>query len=124
MTELHGEALLDAWVAELESGNRVQGEGCMRKHVDGTLEECCLGVLADVLNPSGWVKPSAEADKGVLAFLKQGDYGYIDDGLLRKRGLIIDQGEYVNYNDRQHLTFEQIAQKVREREGIEVLVDE
>lgn len=53
-------AIRDAWVQSLRSGlyPQVQGALC-RKENDG-LGFCCLGVLADVVDPSGWQAPPTE----------------------------------------------------------------
>lgn len=42
------------WVAALRSGKYVQGHGLLRLSGDGFEAFCCLGVLADIVNPSGW----------------------------------------------------------------------
>lgn len=46
--------LKDQWVAALRSGDIVQGHGVLRSEND---EFCCLGVLANIVNPNGWEDP-------------------------------------------------------------------
>ena len=40
------------WITALRSGKYVQGTGYLR---DINNNYCCLGVLADILDPEGWV---------------------------------------------------------------------
>jgi len=48
--------LKNRWIAALESGKYLKGQGylCMRPLDDQTLSFCCLGVLADLIDPNGW----------------------------------------------------------------------
>ncbi len=46
------EDLKKRWVAALRSGKYEQGHNSLRRS-DGTF--CCLGVLADIADPSAWV---------------------------------------------------------------------
>lgn len=43
-------SLRDRWIAALRSGEYEQGYGALRE-IGGY---CCLGVLADLINPHGW----------------------------------------------------------------------
>ena len=45
-------ALKDKWVAALRSGKYTQGTGRLRSPFDNG--HCCLGVLADIVDPKGW----------------------------------------------------------------------
>ena len=42
------------WLEALRSGKYEQGKGCLRDH-EG--KYCCLGVLADIVDPEGWGRP-------------------------------------------------------------------
>ncbi|MEB3367382.1 hypothetical protein [Saccharopolyspora mangrovi] len=44
----------ERWISALESGQYEPGFGALRKVVDGRETHCCLGVLADLLDPEGW----------------------------------------------------------------------
>ena len=47
--------LRDEWCAALRSGKYVQGtKGVLRHGNEGPDEYCCIGVLADVIDPKGW----------------------------------------------------------------------
>lgn len=43
--------LKEKWIAALRSGEYKQGKDCLRTDSN---EYCCLGVLADVINPDVW----------------------------------------------------------------------
>src|SRR5579859_5395879 len=47
------EELKTEWVEALRSGKYVQGTGYLR---DANEQFCCLGVLADIINPTAWGK--------------------------------------------------------------------
>jgi hypothetical protein len=44
-------SLVERWVAALRSGKYTQGRSRLRNDDNS---HCCLGVLVDVVNPSGW----------------------------------------------------------------------
>jgi hypothetical protein len=59
-------ALKNAWVANLESGDYIPGQGYLRQ-VDYDMNDghpvdtwCCLGVLADTYDPEAWDTPESE----------------------------------------------------------------
>lgn len=58
----------DRWVAALRSGKYKQGEGVLRESiiVDGVTlySYCCLGLLADIVDPDGWgSEPDAQTHR-------------------------------------------------------------
>lgn len=50
------------WLEALRSGKYQQGTGCLR---DENNCYCCLGVLADIVDPAGW-SPHAEDSIGTI----------------------------------------------------------
>lgn len=52
--------LVRRWVDALRSGDYCQGKGALRRQLaDGTCVWCCLGVLADVADPTRWRGPES-----------------------------------------------------------------
>ena len=50
----------EKWLAALRSGKYVQSTGALRKPGDAKDSFCCLGVLCDAVDPSGWYHVSHE----------------------------------------------------------------
>ncbi len=49
------QAVRVAWVEALRSGRYRQSRGALRKSLSTTEDQwCCLGVLCDIVDPSGW----------------------------------------------------------------------
>jgi hypothetical protein len=43
------------WIEALRSGDYTQGQYCLRRVWQATPDSfCCLGVLADIVDPEGW----------------------------------------------------------------------
>lgn len=62
----------DQWIAALESGEFLQGEGCLTQiTADGTEKNCCLGVLTELA-----VKAGAISRVGVYQELNRARIGY------------------------------------------------
>ena len=53
-------AIRDAWVQSLRSGLYPQIQGALCRKENGGLGFCCLGVLLDVYDPTGWGSPPAQ----------------------------------------------------------------
>jgi hypothetical protein len=76
--------LVEKWVAALESGKYKRGSGALHFVQNGEHRFCCLGVLADIVNPDGWV--TAAGGKVIIDFkdgyvlypLEEEGYGYLD----------------------------------------------
>ena len=52
--------LKEKWLTALRSGEYAQGNGALRKPGDAKDSFCCLGVLCDIYDPSGWYHGSHE----------------------------------------------------------------
>lgn len=48
------EGLKKKWVEALRSGRYLQGRGCLKQKDTSFEAFCCIGVLADLVNPNGW----------------------------------------------------------------------
>lgn len=91
--------VMERWAKELRSGRRRQGRTQLRTR-NG--EECCLGVLCDMVNPDGW--------KGTNHL---GFSGFPADEVRDAAGLsYIDAVELYHLNDSARATFEEIADVV------------
>lgn len=93
--------LLDKWVAALRSGEYEQAFETLRNY-DCDHSYCCLGVLCDVIDPTGWSEDGTHA---------LGD----DAAQLSVKGLKIaqladfDQQALMKLNDVEQLSFPEIA---------------
>ncbi len=112
--------IADRWVAALRSGAYKQGQGFLKKTVDGETRHCCLGVLCEILadevfliikknpfDPGVYVfqEKDALANIGVLPMVIM-DYAHIKTDLGSLEGL---QGvSLAAFNDRGS-SFTQIA---------------
>lgn len=47
-------SLFDKWIAALESGEYARGHGALQCKRRFKNQYCCLGVLADVIDPEAW----------------------------------------------------------------------
>lgn len=54
------EELKEKWLKALRSGDYKQGRNALKTV---TNRFCCLGVLADIVNPKGWQKDGLEPNK-------------------------------------------------------------
>lgn len=89
--------LRDRWAAALRSGKYRQGRLVLRTSKN---EYCCLGVLADIIDPTAW-RPLGHRycwrEEGIVSFLPE------DVGLDQY------QGQAVMMNDSNGLSFNEIA---------------
>ena len=95
------------WIKALESGDYEQGRSKLRRPKEGSY--CCLGVLADTVDPTLW-------DEGNDAWAGQG--GIANEGELKRRGIILKtdkQKFFYRLNDTMNYSFSQIAQVIREQ---------
>lgn len=85
------------WIKALRSGKYLQGSGSLRTKDN---KFCCLGVLADVLNPKGWnklgcwryhdkaapdVSGAVHLSSSILSSPLQGELQSMNDGLWHRR---------------------------------------
>ena len=87
--------LKNKWLAALRSGNYRQGQCNLRTgdyEGEGPLYHCCLGVLADVVDPLGWTCDDSWR-------FEWGTPGILSEHLETKISVMNDRGA----------TFEQIA---------------
>ena len=91
--------LRDKWVAALRSGKYKQGQINLRSSDD---RFCCLGVLADVINPENWSQLDGPA--------VWGDDGFSSVYTLRQ-SIIADDACFplVEMNDAEGKSFNEIA---------------
>ncbi len=69
------------WIAALESGKYKKGTSCLRSTGDTF---CCLGVLCDIIDPSGWTAPGTNdtlADRYSYFYKDDWNRNYLPDGL-------------------------------------------
>lgn len=111
------------WIEALTSGQYAQGEG--KLHIMAMDDEpdkyCCLGVLCDVYDPSGWKKiDSTTAYAYVSKMNKEYPPSFIVDEAGLRQTTDRETSEMSNpvtnltmLNDTYHLTFAEIAAVVR-----------
>lgn len=108
------------WIEALESGEYEQGQGGLRIEDEGGPDKfCCLGVLADIINPDGWQTPQDPSwcsGKRIYCyeFMNEGT-DFIPDNIAYEIGLSSDhQAELANMND-EGKKFHEIAEEIRKR---------
>lgn len=100
-------ALKKRWVEALRSGKYDQGIGCLRTPRGAF---CCLGVLADILDPSGWRK-GKYGNPGEPVHPLAADNGHLSEGA----GLSVrTQLSLIKKNDGEW-NFAQIADYIEKR---------
>ena len=97
----------EAWVKELRTTEKAQGLQCLRSDTD---EFCCLGVLADQMDPDGWDWEEPHPGDGL--HLHNGTSRVLAVDLSVAAGLNGRQGPLTLLNDTHKLTFPQIADMV------------
>lgn len=107
----------ERWVAALRSGKYKQGNGMLR--IDGAF--CCLGVLCDVVNPSGWGAELPMGSSGHVAVYFGEQTAGLTPEVMALAGLDCDLGDRVSIDGERDLlsthndcgkTFEQIADAI------------
>ncbi len=97
------------WTAALRSGEYRQGRENLRTEAgpSAPVLYCCLGVLADLLDPDGW-EPGGNLHRGFDTML--------GPGVAAAAGLIEgDQDELIYLNDESEWTFSAIADLIDKR---------
>jgi hypothetical protein len=97
------------WVAALRSGEYSQGESALKK--DGKF--CCLGVLCDTIDPSGWSEPEKT---GYTRYTFEGssDECWLPGTLEEKLGLRSKTGPLMAMNDYDKKSFAEIADYIEQ----------
>lgn len=100
--------LKEAWLAALRSGNYKQTIERLQDRDFGGY--CCLGVLCDVFDPSGW-------DGVTYRFNgKGGNNQKLPDAMLYRIGMSDDAQEHLmELNDSNGYSFKEIADYIEER---------
>lgn len=116
-------SIKEDWIKALRSGKYKQGTGCLRKGD----EYCCLGVLCEVLDLDFipiYAEDDLEGIEGVereidnkILYGIQGNEGGIPYSLLEIMKLEINQDYFVELNDGQKLSFEEIANVLESDRG-------
>lgn len=86
--------LAEKWVEALRSGEYNQGTSALRS---GYNQFCCLGVLCDVIDPSGWI-PSLDSRR---PYTYNGIMQVLPPSILEISGMRHDLGDY--HNEKPHL---------------------
>lgn len=92
------------WVAALRSGKYKQGSFCLQNKFG---DFCCLGVLADLVEPESW-------QAGERHYTWNGNTSQLQDG---KGPILLDyntQYKLAEMNDHTKMTFDQIADYIEE----------
>jgi hypothetical protein len=121
MTILVDVALATKWADALDSGDYEQTQGALHRKSGG---HCCLGVLADIVQPDAWVAPLVDATVWAADMMKHplqnGSDEYLniyevqftlDVGPIEQSGEGV-QGKYASMNDNSK-TFAEIAAQIR-----------
>jgi hypothetical protein len=92
------------WMEALRSGDYKQGRQKLRIGKGKNTRMCCLGVLADVINPDGWTPQNH--------WFVDGDDSRdeLSDSVLHRVGIRVgQQAELISLNDEQMKSFDDIA---------------
>lgn len=115
------EQIKQKWIEKLESGEYPQGQGGLRiKNKEGGPDQfCCLGVLADIINPNGWRPPIDRWYKNeeitCYTFGEHGCDGYLPENIAEEVGLLEnEQTKFACMND-EGKKFHEIAREIRNR---------
>jgi hypothetical protein len=107
------------WLTALRSGKYKQGHGALRCVNGQEITHCCLGVLGDLMNPNGWLRPKGDWNNGnnVRGFKRQGHTAtdYLPADLQDRAGLFHEDQEWLaSLNDDNGLTFDEIADRIEQ----------
>lgn len=110
-------AIRDAWVQSLRSGLYPQVQWALCRKEKQGLGFCCLGVLLDVYDPSGWGTPP-EYEGGMRLY---GDYlGTPPPDVQEALGLSVQlRNSLVVLNDQDRKTFPEIADWIEQNIPVE-----
>jgi len=100
--------IADKWVEALRSGKYKQ----TKNHLKDECGYCCLGVLCDISNLGSW-DIGAKSYGGMSGALcdKVRDWA----GISNEAGYFLDGGNLINFNDVEHLDFNQIAKLIEQK---------
>jgi hypothetical protein len=118
MTDRTPEQIRAEWIARLRANTDKQGFGVLRS-LDGCF--CALGVLCDVVDPNGWDQNPQYGTKefrGKYSFLPPEDV-LIAAGLKRREDKILRA--VGTWNDRDRLSFPEIADRIEALFAVESL---
>lgn len=87
--------IIEKWIAALRSGEYKQEFNCLRK---GDCF-CAIGVLCDIVDPTAWEGDLWHGQSSMPAWA----WEHISSGSM---------WTVITWNDRDHLTFDQIAEKL------------
>lgn len=111
-------AIRDAWVQSLRSGLYPQIQGQLCRKEKGGLGFCCLGVLADVVDPAAWGAPPE--DEGGTRYFSGAWMGSLPSEFKVEVGLRdYEQRALVTQNDVDKKTFPEIADWIEENIPVE-----
>lgn len=96
--------LKQKWIDALTSGKYTQSDLCLRRN-EG---HCCLGVLADIVDPTKWVSVRQYNFDGVM------EGSYPTDEWLNKIGLSIDMARHLAHRNDDGDSFSVIAKYISE----------
>lgn len=110
------------WCAALRSGKYQQGMGTLRQGVnlEGGPKFCCLGVLVQEDLVPEYIPDSTEDEERNLLSVTNKEFQLLRRGNLdseQREALEItlkDQEKFINLNDQERLTFEEIAGFIEE----------
>ena len=110
------------WLRALRSGNYQQGHGILRgrSYPDpGTEEFCCMGVLADVIDPRRWSPPTEGSlvygYEPLLGISSAKQVSFLQSDMLAIAGLTQDdQSVLVGMNDNTCKSLSEIADYIEE----------
>lgn len=109
MTTKMNPQLKERWLTALRSGEYKQGRECLRCS-DGD-KYCCLGVLADVYNPSLWIGVTCCGYE--YGYLMESATDSLPDKVAQTVGLDTDtQVELIKMNDDDGKSFLEIADHI------------
>lgn len=109
-----GRKLRAQWITALESGNYKQGRDYLRqRNVKGRLEYCCLGVLCNLTGTQKWERDRSWGDREAYSYA-DGTDGRPPENISKLVGLETKQIDIlVELNDQYHLSFKEIADRLR-----------
>lgn len=114
--------IADKWVAALKSGKYSQGtEYLHHMDYDGTETFCAVGVLCDVIDPTGWKKNAIDEDESEFIFAHHGYQHGIDDEIFEECGFRGNPKEpecpiheIYKMNDDERVSFTEIAEYIEQ----------
>lgn len=105
------ENIIDIWADALESDLYTKGGGRLKNVRPTCTSYCCLGVLADKLDPNGWGDPNT-----IGTMLWHGHNALLPERIWRRIPINLEMSHLVNVNDgvpRMTSSFKDIAAIIR-----------